>query len=320
MTATTSSPTQPTGAQASGYQPVTKTAHGLAIASLISQIGIIVTGGAVRLTKSGLGCSEWPRCTPETMTPTPEMGIHGLIEFGNRTLTFVLAAIAVAMIVAAWRSRKAHTNIFVLSWALLGIIPAQAVIGGITVLTKLNPWVVSLHFLASAACVALAVLLVNRTGRAYRNPDIESSVALKENVPFTPQPVFGPLRVIAATAWALAAWVIVMGTTVTGTGPHAGDESAPRHTFNALVVTRMHTVPVYVLTLLIIVGLVIVMRRNIASLKNAYLMTIGVILIQAGIGYWQHFSGLPIGLVLAHMLGSALLLSAVTNVWDRTVN
>ena len=82
----------------------------------------------------------------------------------------------------------------------------------------------------------------------------------------------------------------------------------------------MHTVPVYVLTLLIIVGLVIVMRRNIASLKNAYLMTIGVILIQAGIGYWQHFSGLPIGLVLAHMLGSALLLSAVTNVWDRTVN
>src|SRR6185312_7214203 len=135
---------------------VNRTVHGLAIASLVSQIGIIITGGAVRLTKSGLGCSQWPNCVPGSMTPTPEMGIHGLIEFGNRTLTFVLAAVALAMIVAIWRVRRTHRSIFWLSVALLCFIPIQAVIGGITVLTDLNPWVVSLHFLASIALVAVA--------------------------------------------------------------------------------------------------------------------------------------------------------------------
>src|SRR5699024_8069752 len=136
----------------------------LGVASVVLQAGIIVTGGAVRLTASGLGCSEWPRCTPESYVTTPEMGIHGAIEFGNRLLTFVLAAIAVLMILALWNLRKTHRELFRMSIVLLLAIPAQAFIGGITVWTGLNPWVVMLHFLVSAFMVSVASMLAHRIG------------------------------------------------------------------------------------------------------------------------------------------------------------
>lgn len=282
--------------------------HALAIASLVSQTALIVSGGAVRLTKSGLGCSEWPNCMPGTMTPTAEMGIHGLIEFGNRLLTFVLTAIAVAMIVAVWRMRKTHRTIFWLSIALLCVIPVQAIIGGITVWTKLNPWVVSLHLLASMALVATATLLVNRTGRELRS---EEAVALG--------PLSGTLRSLGWTVAITSALALILGTVVTGTGPHAGDASSPRHPFNAYFVTRLHVVPVYLLVIATLVGLVLVYRFKAApGLRAAYLGLTGVVVLQAVIGYVQHFTGLPIGLVLLHMLGAALLTAAATNVWDRS--
>lgn len=282
--------------------------HALAIASLASQIGIIVTGGAVRLTKSGLGCSEWPHCVPGSMTPTPEMGIHGLIEFGNRTLTFILTTIAVAMIVAVWRMRRTHSTIFRLSVALLCVIPVQAIIGGITVWTDLNPWVVSLHFLASAALVATAMLLVNRTGMRLRG---EPSVAMP--------PSSGTLRALGWTIAATSAAAVVLGTIVTGTGPHAGDASSPRHAFNADLVTRIHVAPVYLLVAATILAVVLAYRLRAApSVKRALALLALVLVLQAAIGYTQHFTGLPIGLVLLHMLGSSLLTAAATNVWDRT--
>src|SRR5699024_8180256 len=102
----------------------------LAVASVVSQAGIIVTGGAVRLTASGLCWSEWPRCATESYITAPEMGINGIIEFGNRLLTFVLAAIVVFTILALWRLRKTHRSLFVMSVILLCVIPAQAIIGG----------------------------------------------------------------------------------------------------------------------------------------------------------------------------------------------
>lgn len=282
--------------------------HALAIASLVSQTALIVSGGAVRLTKSGLGCSEWPNCMPGTMTPTAEMGIHGLIEFGNRLLTFVLTAIAVAMIVAVWRMRKTHRTIFWLSVGLLCVIPVQAIIGGITVWTKLNPWVVSLHLLASMVLVATATLLVNRTGRELR---AEDAVALG--------PLSGTLRSLGWTVAITSALALILGTVVTGTGPHAGDASSPRHPFNAYFVTRLHVVPVYLLVIATLVGLVLVYRFKAApGLRAAYLGLAGVVVLQAVIGYVQHFTGLPIGLVLLHMLGAALLTAAATNVWDRS--
>ncbi|MEU3332210.1 heme A synthase [Glutamicibacter creatinolyticus] len=285
---------------------VTKTVHGLAIASLVSQVGIIISGGAVRLTKSGLGCSQWPNCMPGTMTPVPEMGIHGFIEFGNRLLTFVLMAIALAFLVAIWRMRSTHRSLFVIGWVLLIGIPFQGVIGGITVWSGLNPWVVSLHFLLSMALVMLATVLVNRTGREYKH---------------TPAPVQD--KTIAQVSW--VAWIasmlaIIFGTVVTGTGPHAGDASAPRHLFDPLTVTRMHTAPVYLLIGATIVLLVLAAKRKAGpEFTHGLYWLVGVLLLQAAIGYIQHFTGLPIVLVILHMLGSALLGIATTNVWDRAV-
>ncbi|MGO3153542.1 MAG: COX15/CtaA family protein [Galactobacter sp.] len=289
---------------------VTKLTHGLAIASLASQVGIIVTGGAVRLTGSGLGCANWPNCMPGTMTPTREMGIHGIIEFGNRTLTFVLLIIALATIVSVWKLRRSHPTIYWLAWTLLAIIPVQAVIGGITVWTKLNPWVVSLHFIASAFLVCTAALLVNRTGLAARG---RQSLA--------GGPVPSGMKALAWAAWILSAVAVVLGTIVTGAGPHAGDPDAPRHAFDPDLVTKLHVVPVYLLIAVTLIALVIVLRRPTgAALRHAVLWMLLVIVVQGAIGYTQHFNGLPIVLVLLHMLGSALLMVAATNLWDRSTS
>ncbi len=285
---------------------VTRLVHGLAIASLISQIGIIVTGGAVRLTKSGLGCSNWPNCVPGSMTPVPEMGIHGIIEFGNRTLTFVLLIIAIAFLVAIWNMRSSHKTLFTLGLVLLAGIPAQGVIGGITVWTKLNPWVVSLHFLLSGTLVILATLLVNRTGAELKKQQAE--------------PTSKNIRVVAYAIWILSMIAVILGTVVTGTGPHAGDANAPRHMFDTLLVTRMHAAPVYMLVLATI-ALIILARKagGNARLRTSIWWMVAVILLQAAIGYTQHFTGLPILLVLFHMLGASLLLASTTDVWDRAV-
>ncbi|GAA5228615.1 COX15/CtaA family protein [Paeniglutamicibacter antarcticus] len=285
---------------------VNNTVHRLAIAALVSQIGIIITGGAVRLTKSGLGCSQWPNCVPGSMTPVPEQGIHGLIEFGNRTLTFVLAVIAVAMIVSIWKMRSTHKTIYRLSIALLAVIPAQAVIGGITVWSKLNPWVVSLHFLVSAALVMAAVLLVNRTG------------ALRRGETLLGTPAGATQRSLAWTIFIASSIALILGTMVTGTGPHAGDADAPRHMFDPYIVTRIHVAPVYLLVIATVVALVLALRHSSdAKLRMPLLMMTAVVLLQGVIGYVQHFTGLPIILVLLHMLGASLLAAAAVNVWDR---
>ncbi|MFJ6417256.1 heme A synthase [Paeniglutamicibacter sp. NPDC091659] len=285
---------------------VGKTVHRLAIASLISQIGIIVTGGAVRLTKSGLGCSQWPNCVPGSMTPVPEQGVHGLIEFGNRTLTFVLVVIAVAFLVSIWRIRATHRTLFGLSIALLAGIPAQAVIGGITVLTRLNPWVVSLHFIVSAAMVMAATLLVNRTGALRRG---ETSLG---------RPAGTTQKFLAWTILATSALAIVLGTIVTGTGPHAGDADSPRHLFDPYFVTRLHVVPVYLLVAATLIALFLAMRTGEdKALRTPLVLMATVVLLQGVIGYTQHFTGLPILLVLFHMLGASLLAAAAINVWDR---
>ncbi|GER22033.1 cytochrome b561 [Zafaria cholistanensis] len=287
---------------------ITPAVHRLAVASLVSEVAIIITGGAVRLTKSGLGCAEWPNCMPGTMTPTAEMGIHGLIEFGNRMLTFVLAAVAVAMLASVWRGRKEHRTVFALAAALLAGIPLQAVIGGITVWTDLNPWVVSLHFLASSLMVCAATLMVNRTGRVVRGEG-----------PLAAPHLAGSQRSLGWAVLVASAAAICLGTIVTGTGPHAGDAAAPRHGFDALLVTRLHAMPVYLLVAATALALFLAFRAPApAGLRRALLLLAAVLVLQAGIGYWQHFTGLPVVLVLAHMLGAALLAAAATNAWDRS--
>ncbi len=164
--------------------------------SLIGQTVLVVTGGAVRLTASGLGCPTWPRCTDASLVNTPEMGIHGFIEFGNRLLTFALAAVAVLMLVYLWNLRKERRDLFLLALGLLASIPAQAVIGGITVLTQLNPWVVGLHFLVSMALVVFATLLVNR---AYGRTGRFRTVALPA-LPGVARPVMTAVALFSALA------------------------------------------------------------------------------------------------------------------------
>ena len=292
---------------------ITRTTWWLALASLISEIGIIVTGGAVRLTQSGLGCPTWPKCTPESLTNTPEMGIHGVIEFGNRTLTFVLGIIALAMLLWVWRLRRSHPPLFWMSFGLLLGIPAQAGLGGITVLTDLNPWVVAGHFMVSALMVCVATLLVNRVGLERR----------VRSEPGTPSRlVDGPTTSLSrGLAWVvfISGWAAVyLGTVVTGTGPHGGDALAPRHDFDPLLVTRIHVVPVYIMVAAAVLLMIVVLRQD--SSRRQRMSTVRVLLVvlfQGLIGYVQHFNGLPILLVLLHMLGAALIVWAMTNALDR---
>ncbi|PJJ44065.1 cytochrome c oxidase assembly protein subunit 15 [Glutamicibacter mysorens] len=282
---------------------VNRLVHGLAIASLISQIGIIVTGGAVRLTESGLGCSHWPNCVPGSMTPVPEMGIHGIIEFGNRLLTFVLLVIAVAFLVSIWKMRPTHRTLYKLAVGLLAGIALQALVGAITVWTGLNAWVVSVHFLISGALVIMATFQVNRTTKELKSREIPRSTKSIGQISFA--------------AWVFSLLAVAFGTVVTGTGPHAGDADAPRHLFDPLFVTRLHTAPVYLLVAATVVVLILAYKQGGNSqLRNAIWWLVAAIAIQAAIGYIQHFNGLPVALVLSHMLGASLLLSASANVWD----
>ncbi|MBE1523750.1 COX15/CtaA family protein [Nesterenkonia lutea] len=296
---------------------ITGVTKALAWATLVSNIGIIVTGGAVRLTASGLGCPEWPRCTPESWVATQEMGLHGVIEFGNRLLTYVLVLICALMFFALLRLRTSHRPLFRMSVAILAGIPLQAVIGGITVWTNLNPWIVALHFLLSAALVMISTLLLNRvrfelrTARERDAPAGVLGVPLREGAPDTVATAMVPV-ILGAT------WVSVfLGTVVTGTGPHAGDPGSPRHLFEPDLVTRMHVVPVYVLCFAAVALLV---RQHLtasapAQRRSAWWL-FAVILAQGGIGYAQHFTGLPVILVGLHMLGAALLVVAATAVFD----
>lgn len=285
---------------------VTPAIKRLSVASLIGQGVLIVSGGVVRVTGSGLGCPTWPKCTPESLVNTPEMGIHGVIEFVNRTLTFALAAVGLVLLVMLWNLRKERKDLFWLAFGLLAVIPAQAVIGGITVLTGLNPYVVSLHFLVSAGLVVISMLLVNR---AYGRTGSTGPVGIPR-----PKPLVRQLSVVAAVAGYLA---VVLGTLVTGSGPHSGDSASPRMELNGYFVTRLHAVPVYVLVAAALLLVVLLWRNGKGDMvRNAALLLFVSVLFQGFIGYWQYFTGIPILLVIVHMLGASLMLSVGTNMID----
>lgn len=273
----------------------------LAVANLVANIGIVVTGAVVRLTGSGLGCPTWPRCTEESYAAHPSMGIHGAIEFGNRLLTFVLAAIALLTFLAAWRATSRRA-----SWIAFGIglgIPAQAVIGGITVLTDLNPWIVALHLLLSLAMIGLCVVLLDHV----RHPEVWGSAA-RATAPATPPLV----RRLTIAAFAVGWVVLYLGTIVTGSGPHAGDENAPRTGLDPATFSHVHAWAVYALVALTVALLVVARRRGDTQLTRAVTALLAVELAQGLVGYVQYFTGLPVGLVALHMLGAAVTSAALT--------
>ena len=265
--------------------------RGWAIVSLVMNIVIVVTGGLVRLTGSGLGCPTWPRCTEDSYVSHPELGIHGAIEFGNRLFTLVLVIAAALTFISALLYRESGRPRRDLRWLAAGLalgIPLQGVIGGITVLTQLNPYVVSLHLLLSMVLIALAVWLVRKTWHIAPAHASGPSVAAT--------------RVTFVLMW-LAIW---LGTMVTGSGPHAGDEGAPRNGLDAMLLTRLHTSVVYATVAASVVCFLLLRSR-------AVLLLLLVEIVQAGIGVAQYQLGLPIWLVALHLLGASLAIAATTN-------
>jgi len=259
------------------------------------QIAIVVTGGAVRLTGSGLGCPTWPECTPGSYTPVPhqvEGQLHAWIEFGNRLLTFVLLLCALLAFVIAIRvSKNAVMKSRVRLLAALQVIGifGQGILGGITVLTDLNPIPVAGHFLLSIFLIAGAISL------RY------------EIVGIVKQKADG----IVATLMPLLIWltvlVLVVGTVVTGSGPHAGDINAKRFGFNPRIVSWLHADLVIALVVLTLV-LWLITRVSQNKVIHRYLSIFLLISISQGlIGYIQYFTGLPELIVTAHLLGATLV-------------
>ena len=267
-----------------------------AIATLVANIGIVVTGGLVRLTGSGLGCPTWPRCTDESFVAHPELGVYGAIEFGNRLLTFVLILIAVLTFASAalyrdpYRSTRdgRRRDLFWLAGGLALGIPAQGVVGGITVLTDLNPYLVAVHLLLSMVLISLAVWLVRLTRH------------------LTGRPVSPAQATLARATLGLLWVVVVVGTVVTGSGPHAGDADVPRNGLDPVLLTNLHSAAVAAA----VVGTLacVVWLRS-----RAALLLLAVEGFQAGVGIAQYHLGLPIGLVMLHLLGAALTIAAGTN-------
>jgi cytochrome c oxidase assembly protein subunit 15 len=269
-------------------------------ASLASQILIVVTGGLVRLTGSGLGCPTWPKCTDESFVSVPEMGIHGLIEFGNRLLTFVLVIIAgLTFIVIRRTSRSLRYG---LTWPavllVLGIV-AQALLGGVTVLTGLNSWVVGAHFLVSGILISIASVLVWRVFVPKHEPISYKAVLLA-----------WPIVIVG---WA----TVIVGVVVTGAGPHAGDAATPRNGFDLETWQHYHSWPAYVMTALTLVALVLVWRSLADNhLQNPAVKSLGLLLVvailQAVLGVIQSNTGVPALLAGVHMLGASLIISLLT--------
>ena len=273
--------------------------RGFAIATLVAQILIVGTGGAVRLTGSGLGCPTWPRCTDDSFVTTPEMGIHGIIEFGNRLLTFVLIAIAIVMFVLVLRIRRERRDLFVLALVIGLGIPAQGVIGGLSVLTNLNPYVVGLHFVLSVVLVVLSTLLVYRV---YAGPrGVRASVPLWYSA-------------LTHATSALVAITILVGIITTGSGPHAGDSGASRNGLDSELLQHVHSWPAYATvaaTVLLLIGALRLGQPRLARFTGVLL---AIEAVQVAVGLAQARLGLPEILVGTHMVLACCLAAAMTAV------
>jgi cytochrome c oxidase assembly protein subunit 15 len=263
----------------------------LAWATLVANVAIVVTGGAVRLTGSGLGCPTWPRCTEKSFRPHGELDLHQAIEFGNRMLTFVLVAVALATLVVAWQSRRRDVR-----WQALLLtlgVPAQAMIGGLTVLTDLNPWVVSLHLLCSLAIIGLAVRFL---------------MSVDEALPAARR---GPLSGLAWATFAAGWSVLYLGTVVTGSGPHAGDAGSERNGLDPLQVSQLHADLVFLFVGLTC-GLLFAVSLALKEARGPVLVLLAVELSQGTVGFVQYFTDVPVVLVGLHVLGAALVSACVT--------
>ncbi|ATW52506.1 COX15/CtaA family protein [Streptomyces xantholiticus] len=280
------------------WTPSPKILRRAALSAVLMTVLIIVTGGAVRLTGSGLGCDTWPKCTDDSLFATPEQGIHGAIEFGNRMLTYVLSAAVGWAIIAVRATKPRRRGLDRLAWAQFWVVMGNAVIGGITVWAGLNPWTVAGHFLLANVLLTVATVTWVRTG--------EGDGAPRPRVP-------RPVRKLSWAIVAVSAVLITLGTTVTGSGKHAGDSSdVPRMPWDWSAAAHVHAIAAWVVCALA-VAMWLVLRvvdapDDIRARARDLLL---VVLLQGALGYVQYFTGVPELLVAAHMLGSSLMWIAV---------
>ncbi|MER5383512.1 COX15/CtaA family protein [Streptomyces sp. NPDC006465] len=283
------------------WTPTSRTVRRAALSALVMAVVIVVTGGAVRLTGSGLGCPTWPKCTDDSLTATSAMGFHGAIEFGNRMLTYVLCAAVGWAIIAARSQKPWRRSLTRLGWAQFWIVMSNAILGGIVVLVGLNPYTVAAHFLLSTALITVAALLWQRTreGDAAARPLVGKSV-----------------RQLVWFLVVAAGLLIAAGTVVTGAGPHAGDSSeVARMAVSWENVTKLHAVLAWIVVTLTF-ALWFVLKAVDAPMgplrrtRDLFL----ILLSQGVIGYVQYFTDLPEALVALHMLGSCLVWIGVLRV------
>lgn len=270
----------------------------IAFAALVSLVLITVTGAAVRLTESGLGCTDWPTCENDKLIP--EVEYHAMIEFVNRMITGVVSIAVVAAALGAWLRRPRRRDLTQLSWVLVFGVPLQVVVGAIVVLSELNPWAVLPHFLLAIVMIGFAVVLVYRAG-----VDDDEWAAQSARV-YRPQ------------AWAISSLTsvaIVLGALVTGSGPHTGNrkgEIISRLPLDVASIARLHGISV-VLLLGTVVATLWWLRKNRASEHEIRLCTVVLVLLllQGTIGYVQYFTGVPALLVGFHVFGATMLWIAV---------
>ncbi|MFC9223965.1 heme A synthase [Streptomyces hygroscopicus] len=283
------------------WQPSARFVQRAALATVVMAVVIVVTGGAVRLTESGLGCDTWPKCTSGSLTPTSDMGIHGAIEFTNRMLTYVLCVFVGVLIIAARARTPVRRSLTRLGWAQFWIVMGNAVVGGIVVLTGLNPYIVSSHFLLSSALLTVAMVVWQRAREGDGEPrDL----------------VARPVRQLTWLLVGATLALILVGTVVTGAGPHAGDaREVHRIPLNWQEITQLHVDFVY-----IVLGLTVALWFTLRAVKapaaqrRTVLELLVVLLLQGVVGYVQYFTHLPEVIVGIHMLGSCLVWIATLRV------
>ncbi|ASU79290.1 cytochrome-c oxidase [Actinopolyspora erythraea] len=288
-------------------RPSVRLVRASTVTVLVTQMMIAVTGAIVRVTGSGLGCPTWPQCFPGSMVPVSHADIaplHQVVEFGNRLLTWVVAAAALVCLLLAWRVRPARPRLRLLAGAVLFGVPVQAVIGGMTVLLDLRWWSVSLHFMASAVLIWLSGLLVKAAGEGDEKPH-----------PI----VTGRMRGVLVALTVVAAAMVFAGTLVTAAGPHAGDPSTPRLPISIPLLTQVHGLLVMAyLCLLAVFGFWLRGTSPTRGLLRAYTAACLVVLAQGVLGSVQYVTGVPEGLVVAHVLGATVVIATVSLLWAES--
>ncbi|MGW9631696.1 COX15/CtaA family protein [Agromyces sp. NPDC055520] len=275
---------------------MTRTLRTFAWLSFVLNVLIIATGGAVRLTGSGLGCSDWPVCVPGSLIPTPELGIHGVIEFANRTISGPLLLAAIGVVVFVWRYRRTRRDLFVLAVLVLALVIVQALVGGFVVWQDLAAALVGFHYTVSVVIVCITAAFL---ARMYEPGGTREVAVPRAFMIFT-----------HITSVVLAVTVVV-GVFTTAAGPHSGDDDVVRTGVDASVLAHVHAWPGYTLLALTLVLVIASWRLKLPTLRWSIAL-LAIELVQVGVGLYQARNGLPPVAVGVHMVLASLTAATMT--------